>query len=79
MNYTYCTNDHWLWLWPGGFFIIIILFFVVGRFWLWGGRSHYKDWHGRAGNDHISILKQRYAAGEITKAEFDKIKKDLSE
>jgi putative membrane protein len=34
---------------------------------------------GRAGKTHLEILKKRYAKGEVTKEEFDRMKKDISE
>jgi putative membrane protein len=34
--------------------------------------------NGRPGESTMEILKKRYAKGEITKEEFDSIKKDIS-
>jgi len=80
MNYyPYCTNGGWGWFWPGGI-IVLILVLIVCRFLWWGGRGRY--YRGRYGNrhkSHMDILRQRYASGEITKEEFDKIKKDIGE
>ncbi len=67
----------------GGFFMIIVwvavIFFVV-----WIARelsvSNRKGW-GRSGTDGgraaLDILKERYAKGELTKAEFESMKKDI--
>jgi putative membrane protein len=66
------------WLLPVlGFFFI---FFVVRWFfwgWGWGGgwrnRSYYYNYHG----DAESILEARYARGEITKEQFEQMKRDI--
>jgi putative membrane protein len=71
------------WLWPVlGFFFI---FFVVRWFfwgWGWGGgwgggwrnRSYYyNNYH----SDAESILEARYARGEITKEQFEQMKRDI--
>ena len=39
--------------------------------------KYYKNKSKRSQNQSIDILKERYAKGEITKEEFDKIKEDL--
>jgi len=39
--------------------------------------KYYKNKSKRSQNQSIDILKERYAKGEITKDEFDKIKEDL--
>lgn len=66
-----------------GFFMIIfwvaIVFAVIAFFRGASGHSH---WHGIAdqkdkGSKALDILKERYAKGEITKENFEKMKKDL--
>ena len=60
------------WMFP--FFPIIILIVVL---YLVFGRDHGR-WLGHdAGESAIEILKKRYAKGEITKEEFEEMKKNL--
>lgn len=66
----------------GGMVMMFLFFFVIigGLFfafrWISGGGCgfHYKN----NSNDSIEILKKRYASGEITKEEFEEVKKHLS-
>ena len=75
---NYCTNNHWGWFWPVGFFVFIALFFILSRFFWWGGRyRQYGRWQDYRYGDPLQIVKARYAAGKITKEEYDKIKKEL--
>ena len=77
-------NGAWCGGWPmGGFFMMpmMVIFWgalIVGGVFLFrrlmrGGQ------HGSAptGNAAMETLKMRYAKGEITKEEFEQIKKDL--
>ena len=50
--------------------LVAILYFVFGR--------NHRCWSGHnSGDSALEILKKRYARGEITKDEFEKMKKDL--
>jgi putative membrane protein len=70
---------------PFGFFIFIFIVFFAVRwiFWGWGWgwrRGRYQGrWGYGYGGDATEILRLRYARGEITKEQFDQMKKDLDE
>jgi putative membrane protein len=63
------------WIWPlFGFFFI----FFVAKWFLWGSwgwRSDYRHY----GGDAEKILSERYARGEITKEQFEQMRKDLEQ
>jgi len=69
----------WRMMGTGGFWMIpffpiiilvVILYFVFGR--------NNARWSGSGSDDTpLELLKKRYAKGEITKEEYDEIKKDL--
>jgi len=51
--------------------IILLIVWIIRRVSYTGRDFYYTD-------KSIEILKERYAKGEITKEEFDKMKKDIS-
>lgn len=57
---------HWIFM----ILILVICLYFITR----------ERWWCRKGQDKtpLEILKERYAKGEITKEEFDRLKKDLS-
>ena len=70
----------------GGLLMILFWIVIVGliimllrRAWWSGDKSHHREMFGsmRGEKDHLDILKERYAKGEIDKAEFEQKKKDL--
>ena len=69
----------WWFFFPFGIFFLFIVLFFVSRliFWPmgWGWRRRY--WYGYG--DAHEILRQRYARGEITKEQFDQMKRDLEQ
>ncbi len=76
-------------MWWGGWWIFPIIMFIIMMvfFFLMSGRRGFRppwmqgsDRHHRESTDSetpLEILKKRYAKGEITKEEFDQMKKDI--
>lgn len=62
---------------PWGFFFLFFVFFWWVRRWGWG-RGYYgrRSWRNENDPAH-SIARERYARGEITKEQYDKIVRDL--
>ena len=74
---------HWggMWIFPMVMFVVMIIFVFVlfGRGgcrppW-WGPGGHHRE--GGETDSALEILKKRYAKGEITKEEFEQMKKDI--
>ena len=68
----------------GWIFILIFWALVIGAILalIRSASGHHGCWHHRdedkqKGNNALEILKVRYAKGEITKEDFEKMKKDL--
>jgi putative membrane protein len=63
------------WMWFGGFisFILLVVFILIAV-WAIGRYGRYPGGNPEA----INIVRERYARGEISKEEFDCLKKDLS-
>ena len=70
-------HDGWMWL--GGIFgFLLLIGFIVLVVWLatrnWGASGTSS---GEGKNNALDIAKERYAKGEISHEEFEKIKKNL--
>ena len=67
--------------WYGGMFtwiiliivVVIIIYFVLNR------SRNVKPSDDSTKESAVDILKKRYAKGEITKEDFDKLKRDINE
>jgi putative membrane protein len=72
--------DWWDFGWWGVVGVIFILLFWAGLIALivWGIRTLTRGGSIAAKNTPLDIAKERYAKGEITKEEFEQIKKDLT-
>ena len=76
----------WMWIFPFTFMVLMMLFIgicVFGFFRRSGGWGHscpMCGWNSRERGDQDTprqILDRRYASGEITKEQYEGIKKDL--
>jgi putative membrane protein len=67
-----------MWVMPMLMPIVVIVVLVVCLYFLFGRGGPRPFWpEGREEETAMEILKKRYARGEITKAEFEEMKKDL--
>jgi putative membrane protein len=74
------VQDYGWWPWaPFGWFFFIPLVFVaffVLRFFFWGWWGGGRGWY--YGEDSaMQVLRERFARGEITQAQFEQMRKDL--
>jgi len=60
----------WGWFW----ILVFIVFVVVLASWIFG-----RTGANRAGESALDILKKRYAKGEITREEFNRMKNDIEQ
>lgn len=65
----------WGWIFMLIFWVLVIAALIYGVRWL-AGRNRPGEGDG-GGKAPIEILKERYARGEITREEFEQMKKDL--
>lgn len=81
MDTTFCSGNWW-----GGFGAIsgvlmvllwVLVIYVIIRILGHGRHYKYHNWYNM-GDSSLDIIRTRYAKGEITKEEFEKLKKDLS-
>lgn len=59
--------------WLGGIFLLLIIFWIA-RWFFWPWR---RGWYRYEHRGAQSILKERYAKGEITKEQFEQMMHDL--
>ena len=84
-GYDYYGYGHPM-MWGGGFDIVggifavvltVLLIAVILSVVRYSRGMHGKGMHFHMGNSAMDILKERYAKGEIDKAEFEEKQKDL--
>ncbi len=69
---------------PFGFPVIAVVMFVLCALMMGGmmlfGPSHMHNWRDRVpwqGDSNLAILQRRYSQGEITKEQFEEMKRDV--
>jgi putative membrane protein len=76
MMWGYWGHPGWGMMGIGFVFMILFWAVIVGLI-VWGVR-HFSRRHNYSGNDSaMEIARQRYARGEISKEQFEQLKKDL--
>ncbi len=77
-----CCDDGHMWGWGGGWWWLVM---PIGMIVFWGGIIALIVWairqfgEGRGGGGNaIDIARDRYARGEISREEFDQIRRDLA-
>jgi putative membrane protein len=77
-------QQYWSWhVWMFPMFIPIFWIVIIGLvlYFIFGRRGARQSWPpgpGPEAETALDILKKRYAKGEISKAEFEQMKRDIS-
>lgn len=73
-------------VYPGGGWIgIIVLILTAVISWVFLRHILFRSWTGQvplitnSGEDHLQVLKRRYASGEITREDYLRMKDELKE
>jgi putative membrane protein len=74
-DYWWPHGGFWfMWIIPVVFLILLAVFFFRGGAACWGHRGHDRDSRPEGARD---ILDRRYASGEITKEQYEEMKRTL--
>ncbi|MEO6976143.1 MAG: SHOCT domain-containing protein [Gallionella sp.] len=76
MNHYYWNDLYFGWGWILWLGIVFLLFSSIGN-WGYSYRAHQK-FGTMPRKEALDILNERYARGDITRAEYGKMKSDLS-
>ena len=62
---------------PIGLIILVIIGYAIWRGFGWGGGCGHNGHYGGYDENAMEILQRRYARGEISKEQYEQMKKDL--
>jgi putative membrane protein len=63
----------WMWIvWIGGFIVLVLVLYLI-----MGGLRRGEPPHEMPRETPLEILKKRYARGEISRGEYEQMRKDL--
>lgn len=62
--------------WFGGGIMMIVMMVLIIALIIWAVRAAEGN-HSHSSSHALAILKERYARGEITKSQFEEMKKDI--
>jgi len=68
----------WWMIFGGGFFFLFWVAIIALVIWAWTKLAGESRGQPSPRRDPLDIAKERYARGEISKEEFEQLKKDLS-
>ncbi len=66
-----------MWFFPMVMPIVMIVVLVVCLYFIFGRGKPWEPHPGKESESALEILKKRYARGEITREEFDQMKRDI--
>jgi putative membrane protein len=81
MPHDYFTQWHMWWVFPMFMPIFWLIIIAVVLYLIFGRHLRQKPWsfgQNSPPETALDILKKRYAQGEITREEFEQIKRDIS-
>ncbi len=69
----FCTHfgNGWGWFFPPFFFVMFVIGFFICLFYIFGRKKH------DVPESPLDVLSRRYAKGEITREEFQRMKEDI--
>jgi putative membrane protein len=62
-----------------GIILLILIIFWIARWWFWSGIGGRRVYYSENSGEVDAILRKRYAKGEITREQFERMKWELKQ